>query len=156
MISFNQTIEQNEGETVLQLRRAKDIVTQYGIHGVSGIGSLINIATIMVLTNRKFMHNFYDFLRCRCACNLVVCLCGIFFHEIPDLDTHTEEYLSLIFIWFAFFIPMRIALLASFISDNLLIVNRLATLYDRSISVFYKLSKKVGFYRFRKDHYTIN
>jgi hypothetical protein len=138
-------IQKNESETALLLTRAKDIVMEYGVNGVSVIGTLFNLATIIVLTNRKFEHNFYDFLRCRCVCNFFVCLLGIFLKILP-VQQETVEYFPLVFNLLAINTLMRAAFIASVISDNLLILNRLTTLHKKRDSLFYSLSKKVCFF----------
>lgn len=133
----------NDSQTVAYLKKASDLVIEYGIHGVSIIGTLFNIITIIVLTTRFFDHKFYNFLRCRCICNLGVCLFGIFFEGLPKSEV-AVEYLTLYNQWFLVFFPMRVFFLASAISDNLIILNRLATLYEKNNSIFFTLSKKVS------------
>ena len=145
MTNFNLTVQKNQSEIALYLSKAADSVVEFGVHGVSGIGTIFNIITIILLANRKFEHNFYDLLRCRCVCNLAVCLLGIFFIPLPGKEV-TVEYFPLVLTWFCITWPMRAAFFASVISDNLLISNRLANLYEKSNSVFFKLSKKVCFY----------
>ena len=131
----------NQSTTAANLIKAVEVVI-YSIRGISVIGTLFNISTIIVLTRPKFRHNFYNFLRCRCCCNLFVCLVGIFFYDLPDIETQCD-YISLLFIWNVTILPMRVAFLSSFISDNLLVLNRLLNLYEMKSSIFYRLSKKV-------------
>jgi hypothetical protein len=138
---FNLTIQKNMSAVVAYLNRSSEAVT-YGINGVSFIGLVFNISTLIVLAYPKFRHKFYDFLRCRCICNIVICIVGSFFDELPQRYT-TVEYSSLYIYWFFIGLPMRIVFLASAISDILLISNRFITLNNRKSSVFYTLSKKV-------------
>ena len=154
MSYFNLTVERNESETAQYLNKLGDLVVVYGVHGVSVIGTIFNIITIIALATRFFDHSFYNFLLCRCVCNLVVCLMGIFFLELP-VQQMTVEYLPLVFNWFVITLPLRAAFIASVISDNLLISNRLATLYKKNNSIFYTMPKKVcsSFFTFYKDTY---
>ena len=137
------TAELNASDTAIYLNKASELVLEYGIHGVSVFGSLFNIVTIIVLATNFFDHKFYNFLRCRCICNLTVCLVGIFYIDLPNTNV-TVEYLPLYYNWFLVFYPMRVFFWASAISDNLIILNRLAVLYKKNNSIFYTLSKKVS------------
>lgn len=131
-------------EIAQYLMKLEKIVIEYGVHGISLFGAFFNTATILLLLLKMFDHKFYNFLRCRCVCNLVVCLFGVVYYGLPDIEQRTAEYIPLLLNWFLVNIPMRAALLASFISDNLLVVNRLITLCERKESVLYTLSKKVS------------
>lgn len=117
-------------------------ITNYGIPVVSAIGTLLQLTTITIFSSSWFEHKFYDFLTCRSICNLIVCLIGIFNKQVPG-EYQKTEYLPLLVKIYLLHIPMRIAYLASAISDNLLILNRLATLYAWKTSIFNRLSKKV-------------
>lgn len=139
----NLTVKTNVSETALKYIKVADHLER-GVHVVSGIGTLFNIVTILLLTNRNFNLKFYDFLRCRSICNLAVCLVGIFLSEIP-LEHEILNYWSLVSTWFVINVPMRIAFIASAISDNLIILSRLLNLYNKKNSVFYTLSKKVSY-----------
>lgn len=134
----------NDSERAFFLSKASDFVVNYGINGVSLVGIFFNIVTITVLATRFFEHKFYNFLQCRCICNLAVCLTGVFFKELANRGEEVE-YLPLFLNWFVINIPMRIFFLASVISDNLIILNRLTNLYNKKESIFYGLSKKVSF-----------
>ena len=126
----------------LSFYEASDIVINYGIRPISIIGILFNIFTIILLVDKRFTHRFYDFLRCRCVCNLFVCLFGSYFMIFPDQGV-VFNYNQLYLIWLGNQTPLRGALLSSFISENMLILNRIANLYNNKTSVFYSLSKKV-------------
>lgn len=114
--------------------------TDYAILGISSLGTLLNICGICLLLNKQLRHCFYDFLRCHCSCNLIVCLLGLVDATLSCFickDNFSKLCLTLV-------LCKRVALLASVTSDILLILNRWATLLDNKKSVFYKLSKKVG------------
>ena len=142
MSYFNLTVERNESETAQYLNKLGDLVVVYGVHGVSVIGTIFNIITIIALATRFFDHSFYNFLRCRCVCNLGVCVVGIFFYDNPK-QHESVEYLPLVFNWFFATIPMRILFFASAVSDNLIVLNRMDTLHEKRNSIFLTLSKKV-------------
>lgn len=135
----------NKNETAVYLNKASDLVIQYGINGVSVIGALFNFATLIVLATNYFDHRFYNFLRCRCICNLAVCSVGIFYYDLTNINV-TVEYLPLYYQWLVIRLPMRLFFSASIVSDNLIILNRLAVLYKKHDSIFYTLSKKVNYY----------
>jgi hypothetical protein len=82
-------------------------------------------------------------------------LVGIFKAIFGGWKLCGTDYVALFVSHYIIFISMRIALFASVISDNLLILNRLVTLYEIKQSMFYKLSKRVrtvfwhSFFQFR-------
>lgn len=140
------TIPANESETVASLVQATNMIIKYGLPAVSGTGILFNTATIFVLSNRKkFKNNFYDFLICRCFCNLVVCCFGVFYEKTLNCSTCEYDYTHLFLNWYVLHFPIRVAFMASIISDNLIVLNRLANLYNYTTSLFFKLSKRVSF-----------
>ena len=124
------------------LNRFTDNIIKYGIHGISAIGITFNAVTLFVLSNQNFKHKYYDFLRCRCICNLVVCVTGAMYKDLTMRDTESDYY-ELFYEWLVVNLPKRIAFFASAISDILLILNRYVTLCDKKKSVFYRLSKSV-------------
>lgn len=126
------------------INRMLDGVTAHGIHYISLVGTFINILSLYVLTNKDFKHNFYDFLRCRCFCNLLVCLIGIFDTKIIP-ENQAADYTGLYSDWYLIHIPKRGILFGSAISDNLLVMNRLVSFYEIKDSIFFSLSKKVTF-----------
>ena len=136
--SINQS---NSSQLGVFLNLATEI-TNYGIPIVSLIGFAFQILTIIVFSNPWFEHCFYNFLQCRSICNLVVCLTGIFNQPFPCQNCHTD-YLRLNFDWYLVCLQ-RMAIAASALSDVLLILNRLVTLYELKASIFNRLSKKVS------------
>lgn len=123
------------------LIEARDIVINYGIRGLSALGIILNVLSLIVIMRRQLSHNFYDFLRCRCICNLVVCIFALGYTRVVFSEC-VEDYRLIAFQWFGN-ILIRSALLASSISDNLVIINRYVILYNKQESIFNKLSKKV-------------
>lgn len=120
----------------------RKIIIDYGIHGVSMIGTILNLLTIILLNSHKFKHKFYNFLWCRCVCNLLVCVVGIFTQSSP-CEFCLYDYLDLYFLMYGVLFSTRIALFASAISDNLLILNRLYNLYPDMNEAFDSLPKLV-------------
>lgn len=122
--------------------------TVYCLRVIAAFGVLFNLATILLLFNKRFKHKFYDFLQCRCACNLIVCLLATIscLGLLPCIGCE-DDYASLVILTFVWAFPGRMALMASAISDNLLILNRLVTLYQWKNSIFKKFSKKVSGYK---------
>jgi len=136
-------VRNGSSQLTLSFYEASDIVINYGIRPISIFGILFNIFTIILLVDKRFNHRFYDFLRCRCVCNLFVCLFGSYFMIFPDQGV-VFNYNQLYFIWLGNQTPLRGALLSSFISENMLILNRIANLFNNKTTVFYSLSKKVS------------
>lgn len=134
--------QSNSSESKFNMDLALEI-SEYGITVVSAIGIVLQTATIIFFSSSWFEHKFYDFLQCRSICNLIVCLFGIFHRPVFCLNC-TTDYSRLIFDVYLIDMPIRVAFLASAISDNLLILNRLATIYEWRRSVFNRLSKKVN------------
>ena len=129
-----------------QLIEALDIVNgtiASIISVVSALGVLFNAYSLCLLLNKKLKFKFYDFFRCRCICNLVVCFVGTFTKAVY-YRTSKNNYWSVYFQIFVFAIPLRIALMSTFISDILLILNRITLLFGKKMSIFYRLSKKVS------------
>lgn len=116
----------------------------YGLVAASIIGILFNVLGLVVLYNKSLKHNFYSFLRCRCLIYLLVCIIGLFFGALSrwKISCGTDHVRLFMFQYFGY-IPIRMALLASLIVDNLLILNRLVNLFDKKNSIFYKMSEKV-------------
>lgn len=129
------------GDIAVKLGTAEEVIS-YAIRGISAFGVLFNLTTILLLFKSKFQHKFYDFLQCRCVCNLTVCLLFAYYSPTACRGC-VVDYKSLI-VNIGFLFPLRMALIASGISDNLLILNRLANLCRWSNSVFSTLSKKVN------------
>ena len=140
---FNFTVHNSTSSDIVgRLAIAEDVII-YIIRGISAFGALFNLTTILILFKKsKFQHKFYDFLQCRCVCNLCVCL--LLAYYVPLVCRGCEaDYTSLIVNLFVIQFPLRMILMASSVSDNLLIYNRLVNLYQRTNSIYYNLSKKV-------------
>lgn len=110
-------------------------------NGISIIGTILNIIYIFSLFCVKRDYTAWNFIRCRCICNLLVCFFGVFYTKLPEMDCLTDykTLLTMLFIdW-----SIRIYLFSSLISDNLLILNRLAHILNQTKSRLYTLSIKV-------------
>lgn len=116
---------------------------------ISIIGTVFNSFSLKVLHNVKYELKFYDFLRSRCVTSLFVCFLGIFlFSSSVPCQRCLFDYWTLYLQFYLVFIPLRIALMASGISDILLGLNRVAVLYERKKCFFYSISKIVTSYFF--------
>lgn len=127
---------------VLKFGIAMDIF-KYIIRSVAAVGILLNLLTVILLFSKKFEHKFYDFLQCRCVCNLIVSLFTVYTSPLQCRGCE-DDYTSLFINIFVIQWPTRSAYLASAVSDNLLVLNRLVNLYQSRDSVFNTLSKKVN------------
>jgi hypothetical protein len=126
-----------------RLYQITNFTDQYVNLVVSIVGTIFNSFSLTVLLDRDLKHNFYDFFRCRCVSNLVVCLIGIAYGVYGGLKLCRSDYMDMAVSLYALLIPIRITIFASAICDNLLILNRLVNLHDKKGSIFFKLSKKV-------------
>ncbi len=132
-------------DSVLRLQLIRDLITTYGIPVISVIGTVLNICSGTLLLKVQLTHSFYQFLFCRCVCNLLVCLFGIFFSNLVCEKECTDSFVHLNIHWFLLIFPKRSALLASFVSDILLILNRMLTIYERKdCNYFLKMPKWVS------------
>ncbi len=118
-------------------------IDQYVGLGVSILGISFNTFSMILMLNVKFKHNFYDFLRCRCFTNLVVCLCALVYAIFGGLKVCRTSYIEMSVAFYVALLPLRLAFLASVICDNFLLLNRLVNLYKIKNSIFSNLSKKV-------------
>lgn len=123
------------------LIEAREIVINYGIRGISALGIILNVLSLILIMRRQLTHNFYDFLRCRCICNLVVCIVGLGYTRAVFSEC-LENYRLIVFQWTGNTL-FRTALLASSFSDNLVIINRYVILCNKKRSILNKMSKKV-------------
>lgn len=133
---------------IASLTSARDTLNTYPFRIVSGVGVIFNYYTLYALNHSRLRFKFHDFLICRCCCNLVVCLLGIFYNQdVNPLWLCNEckiDYWLLFLQAYLVQISIRAALMASAISDILLINNRIALLFNKKESRFYTLSKKVS------------
>ena len=124
----------------------RNFLHKYAISITSITGIVLNLLTLLLLLNKRFKSKFYDFLRCRCFWNLVVCVYGSFY--IDYFAVYCEkclfDYWPLVTYTFAVHIPLRIFWSASFIAEILLILNRLCLLSNKKKSLFFTLSKKAN------------
>ena len=120
---------------------ARDYVINYGIRGISALGIILNVLSLIVIMCKQLSHDFYDFLRCRCICNLVVCVFALGYTRVVFSEC-VQDFRLIAFQWSGN-VLIRTVLLASSISDNLVIINRFLTLYNKNNSIFNRLSKKV-------------
>jgi hypothetical protein len=146
----NSNSNENYSRLIESLSISKNLFERSG-NIVSIIGVFFNLNSLCIIKDNSLNFKFYDFLWCRCFCNLVVCFFGIFFNPVllesiickgSVRPNYWELYLQLFFVA----VPLRIALMSSAISDVLLILNRVALLCYNKLSLFYELSIKVSYF----------
>lgn len=113
------------------------------IRVIAAIGCLFNAVIILSLILVNSVYKSFNFVRCRCFCSFCVCFLGIFFMDMPEMNC-PSDYVKVLQFKYIYLLPFRTALFASFISDILLILNRVACLGEKTNSVFYTLSMKVN------------
>lgn len=107
------------------LQIAGELISNYVIRFIGALGIFVNLITlaILLIKKSKFQNNYYNFVWCRQFSNLIVCILGAGYlaqscQVCLDYDLTFYEY-------FLSRIPLRIAFLASIVSDNLLVANRI-------------------------------
>jgi len=103
------------------------------------LGVILNSLGILIMLNKTLIHPMYNFTWGRTFCNWFVCLfsCG----SVPVLDyNQSGGYYEKMYQVSVFAIPIRIAYLASSISDVMLILNRYFVITERSVWLL-KISK---------------
>ncbi len=78
------TTQANTSEFELLFNQISDVTDKYVNLGMSILGVTFNILSLLVLMDLNLTHNFYDFLRCRCVCNLTVCTIGLLYASFGD------------------------------------------------------------------------
>lgn len=129
-------------DTVTYLGRTSDWIIRFGIHPISIVGVLFNAFCLIFLLNKKLANKVYNFLWCRCFCNLAVCLFGVLFIK-PLCTTCLTDYTELNNI-FVLELGMKASFLASSLSDILLILNRCVFLFSNKNRKLSELSKTVS------------
>ena len=110
---------------------------------IGGIGILVNLFSVIILSHRTLRHKIYDFLWCRQFTSLLTCLSvaasyGFCFE--CDYDSEWMAYYT----WYMI-VAIRVFSLASFISDILLIFNRYFEI-SRKTNFLGSLSKKFNLF----------
>jgi len=89
---------------------------------LGGLGVLVNLFFVILLSHRTLKHKIYDYLWCRQFTSLIACLPLAVYNGLCFSCDFNSEWLA----YFTFFdaVTIRAFSLASFISDILLISNR--------------------------------
>jgi hypothetical protein len=117
------------------------IINQYIIRITGGVGVLVNLFFVVLLCHTSLRHNIYKFLWCRQFINLVACFqiaTSNGFCSGCSFDSEWMAYYS----WCSQ-VTIRVFLLASFISDILLILNRYFEIVQTP-TFLSRLSKKLN------------
>lgn len=121
------------------LSLATTILESYLIRITSALGVLVNVFGVVILSNKKLTHKFYNYFWCRSVCNLLVCLVGAGYirNDGPSLK---RSYVHLYYAWYIINLPLRIVFNASAFSDLFLIMNRYFLINGKK-NMFSQLSK---------------
>ncbi len=110
---------------------------------IGGIGILINICFVIILSHRTLRHKIYDFLWCRQFTNLLTCLSVAASYGFCFGCEYDSEWLPY-YSWYIV-IAIRAFSLASFISDILLMFNRYFEVCQKT-TFLGRLSKKFNLF----------
>ncbi len=120
---------------------ANSIFITYINRIIGGIGIILNILFVVLLTNKKLKHSIYNFLLIRQFVSLITC----FLVTFNNGSCFGCNYSTLWLAYYSWYNTMflRNSLLASFITGNLLILNRYFEIIHRK-TFLNKLSKKLN------------
>ena len=127
----NGTMPGQELSTLFQvLDLIRVIIRDYFSRVVSGLGIILNLIFLVILLNKKLKNSIYNFFWSRSFCNLIVCIFGLAYMDFPDVREKRPLYILIHQVYITGF-TMRLALLASVLTDCFLILNRLFNLSNR-------------------------
>ena len=106
------------------------IIRDYFSRIVSGLGIFLNLIFLVILLSKKLKNSIYSYLWSRSFCNLIVCIFGLVYMDPPDQRLDRPLYLQIHQVIISGF-TIRTVLLASAITDCLLILNRYFNLSNR-------------------------
>lgn len=106
------------------LTDASDIIQSYVIKSISALGIVFNIFSIILLLRKVSTQQIYKFVFCKFFCNTFICSIGLFYSNIICPKLCEIRYTDLFVQIFISGLPLRIAILASSISDIILLLNR--------------------------------
>lgn len=129
--------------TIAYLDITSDWIIKFGIHPSSIVGIIFNAFCLIFLLDKKLANKVYNFLWCRCFCNLAVCVFGVLFIK-PLCTTCLTDHVELKNV-FVLELGMKCSFLASSVSDILLILNRCVFLFSNNNRKLSELSKTVSF-----------
>ncbi len=112
---------------------------------ISGFGILLNTFFLFLLLKKCFKNQIYNYFWSRAFCNLIASIFGVIFVQFP-LELMTYEKYTLIHQLYISGFGTRAVLMASSVSDILLIVNRYYSMTERRNSFFAKISKKTNLF----------
>jgi hypothetical protein len=110
---------------------------------IGGIGILVNLFFVIIISHRTLRHKIYDFLWCRQFTNLLTCLSVAASYGFCFGCEYDSEWLPY-YTWYIV-IAIRGLLLASFISDILLMSNRYFEVCQKA-TFLRRLSKKLNLF----------
>jgi len=119
------------------------ILDNYINRALGGVGILVNLFFVILLSHRTLRNKIYDFLWCRQFASLITCLSVVASFGFSFEYNYDFEWLGY-FAWCTA-ITIRVFSLASFISDILLISNRYFEV-SRKTTFLKRLSKKLNLF----------
>jgi len=119
------------------------ILDNYINRALGGIGILVNLFFVILLSHRTLRNKIYDFLWCRQFTSLIACLSSVASSGFCFECDYDFEWLGYFF-WHTA-VTIRAFSLASFISDILLILNRYFEV-SRKTNFLKRLSKKLNLF----------
>ncbi len=99
---------------------------------VGFVGAVLNLLSLIVMSNKSLIHHIYTFFWCRQFCSLIVCVlaCGwVNTLEFDVPNTYNYQFYSHTIIS----VPFRLALTSSSISDVILILKRYFIITDKKV-----------------------
>ena len=96
------------------------------------VGVVLNLLSLIVMSNKSLIHQIYTFFWCRQFCSLIVCVLAYGWVNTLEFDVpHTYNYQF--YSHTIISVPFRLALTSSAISDVILILNRYFIITDRKV-----------------------
>ncbi len=124
MLHLNQSTPINRSTCIHErfnyeiLRDVSDIIGFYIITITCSLGLIMNALCIKILAHSSLKHRFYKYLMCKSICDILVCFIGIgYLNNARTQCESNTSYGAIFFQWFIIKINLRIALLASGITE---------------------------------------
>ncbi len=120
------------------------VLFQKYVNEVTGlIGVFVNLFIVIVLTDRKLKHKIYDFFLVRQITNLIACVFVVIYKE--HCFGCLKNTAWIVYYTYHIGIMIRVSILASFVSEILLIFNRYFYIISRQIFLS-RISKKLSLF----------
>jgi hypothetical protein len=120
----------NMTTSFLVLIQTSNIIENYAIRFISIAGVVLNFISLVIVLNKDLNHFIYTYIWSRFFCNSIVCATGAGYVK-PCTINCRQTYFAVFYQWYLNGIPLKVALLASTMSEILLILNRVYILIRR-------------------------